>query len=116
MIIGRLNRLFTFQRKSVSVNATGNETETYTDLFTAQGSIQPLRGKESTQAGEIVATNFWIIKNEKKKTQEFRKPTYAIKHLCTPSSYFRLSRQPQTSQIDQAMVQKPAGKEPSWPG
>ena len=62
MIIGRLNRLFTFQRKSVSVNATGNETETYTDLFTAWASIQPMRGKEGTQAGEIVATNFWIIK------------------------------------------------------
>ena len=62
MIIGRLNRLFSFERKSTSVNATGNETETYSPLFTAWASIQPMRGKESTQVGEVVASNFWIIK------------------------------------------------------
>ena len=62
MIIGRLNRQLVIERKSISVNETGNETETYATLFTAWGSIQPLRGKESTQANEVVASNFWIIK------------------------------------------------------
>lgn len=62
MIIGRLNRLFTFQRKSVTKNVTGNEEETYTLLFTAWASIQPFRGKETTEANEVVASNFWIIK------------------------------------------------------
>ena len=62
MIIGRLNRKFTFQRKAVSVNASGNETETYSDLFTAWCSIQPMRGRESTEGNEVVASNFWIIK------------------------------------------------------
>lgn len=62
MIIGRLNRLFTFERKAVSVNASGNETETYTTLYQAWCSIQPLRGKESTEGDEVVASNFWIIK------------------------------------------------------
>lgn len=62
MIIGRLNRLFTFQRKEVTKNASGNEEETYADLYTAWCSIQPMRGKETTEANEVVASNFWIIK------------------------------------------------------
>lgn len=62
MIAGRLNRLFTFQRKAITVNASGNEEESYADLYTAWCSIQPLRGKESTEGDEVVASNFWIIK------------------------------------------------------
>ena len=62
MIIGRLDRLITYERKSVTINATGNETETYTTLFTGWSSIQPFRGKETTQAGEVVASNFYVIK------------------------------------------------------
>lgn len=62
MIIGRLNRLFTFQRKAEATNATGNEEETYSFLYKAWASIQPMRGKESTEVGEVVASNFWIIK------------------------------------------------------
>jgi SPP1 family predicted phage head-tail adaptor len=62
LIAGRLNRLFTFQRKEVTLNNSGNETETYADLFTAWCSIQIMRGKESTEGDEVVASNFYIIK------------------------------------------------------
>lgn len=62
MIIGRLNRLFIFQRKEITKNATGNEEETYTELYQAWCSIQPMRGKETTEANEVVASNFFIIK------------------------------------------------------
>lgn len=62
MIIGRLNRLFIFQRKVVTVNTTGNEEETYVELYQAWCSIQPFRGKETTEANEVVASNFFTIK------------------------------------------------------
>lgn len=62
MIAGRLNRLFTFQRKAVTKNATGNEEETYADLYTAWGSLQPFRGKETTEGNEVVASRFYVIK------------------------------------------------------
>jgi len=62
LIVGRLNRLFTFERKDVTVNATGNEEETYVALYTGWASIQPFRGKETTEGNEVVASNFWIIK------------------------------------------------------
>jgi len=62
LIVGRLNRLFTFQRKDVTKNATGNEEETYTLLYTAWCSLQPFRGKETTEGNEVVASNFYVIK------------------------------------------------------
>ena len=62
MIIGYLNRLITFERKATTTNATGNEEDTYSALFTAWASVQPMRGKETTQANELVASNFLIFK------------------------------------------------------
>ena len=62
MIIGKLNRLITIQRRDTTVNATGNEETTYTDLFQAWASMQPFRGKEITEGQEIVASNFFVFK------------------------------------------------------
>lgn len=62
MIVGYLNRLITFERKATTVNATGNEEENYETLFQAWASVQPMRGRESTQANEVVASNFFIFK------------------------------------------------------
>ena len=54
--------MFTFQRKSTTKNDTGNETETYTELYKAWASIQPFRGKEATESNQLVAGNFFVIK------------------------------------------------------
>ena len=62
MIIGRLDRKVLFQRKSTTLNDTGNETESYTDLCYKWVQFQPFRGKENTESGQTVASNFYVWK------------------------------------------------------
>lgn len=63
MQLGRLNRRITIQQKSVSRDAYGGESITWTDVATVWAAVLPIRGREYVAiraAGAELTTRFVI--------------------------------------------------------